>query len=300
MRVIQTLALSLLAAACLASGSALAQSDDGAWSRWAPGGYRIFPNITYLTANNVDLKVDVYRPRYAEGPLPTVIYIHGGGWVGGSKEASAFQLLPYLEQGWAAVNVQYRLARISPAPAAVEDSRCALQWVAANAEQFGFDMEHLVVTGNSAGGHLSLTTGMLDAEVGLDRQCPGSQTPDVAAIVNWYGITDVGDLLAGENERGYAVRWLGSLPDRYDIAARVSPLNMVNPNLPPIITIHGDADAVVPYEHAVQLHRALDEVGVTNELITVPGGGHGGFTRNEYRDIYQSIFDFLDVNGLDD
>ena len=296
MRNLQIATLSLLAIVYLTSGSALAQTDDGAWSRWAPGGYRIIPDITYLTANNVDLKVDVYRPRYAEGPLPTVIYIHGGGWVGGSKEASAFQLLPYLEQGWAAVNVQYRLARVSQAPAAVEDSRCALQWVAANAEQYGFDMEQLVVTGNSAGGHLSLTTGMLDSEFGLDRQCPGSETPGVAAIVNWYGITDVGDLLEGDNQRGYAVRWLGSQPDRFDIAARVSPLNMVNPNLPPIITIHGDADTVVPYNHAVRLHEALDEANVTNELITVPGGGHGGFTRNEYRDVYQSIFDFLDVN----
>ena len=296
MRNLQIATLSLLAIVYLTSGSALAQTDDGAWSRWAPGGYRIITDITYLTANNVDLKVDVYRPRYAEGPLPTVIYIHGGGWVGGSKEASAFQLLPYLEQGWAAVNVQYRLARVSQAPAAVEDSRCALQWVAANAEQYGFDMEQLVVTGNSAGGHLSLTTGMLDSEFGLDRQCPGSETPGVAAIVNWYGITDVGDLLEGDNQRGYAVRWLGSQPDRFDIAARVSPLNMVNPNLPPIITIHGDADTVVPYNHAVRLHEALDEANVTNELITVPGGGHGGFTLNEYRDVYQSIFDFLDVN----
>ena len=288
--------LSLSAVFCLTSVSTLAQTDDGAWSRWAPGGYRIIPNITYLTANNVDLKVDVYRPRYAEGPLPTVIYIHGGGWVGGSKEASAFQLLPYIEQGWAAVNVQYRLARVSQAPAAVEDSRCALQWVAANAEQYGFDVEQLVVTGNSAGGHLSLTTGMLDSEFGLDRQCPGSETPEVTAIVNWYGITDVGDLLEGDNRRGYAVRWLGSQPDRYEIAARVSPLNMVDPNLPPIITIHGDADTVVPYSHAVRLHEALEAAGVTNDLITVSGGGHGGFTRNEYRDIYQSIFDFLDVN----
>lgn len=288
--------LSLVAVFCLSSGSALAQTDNGAWSRWAPGGFRIIPDITYLTANNVDLKVDVYRPRYAEGPLPTVIYIHGGGWVGGSKEASAFQLLPYLEQGWAAVNVQYRLARISLAPAAVEDSRCALQWVAANAEQYGFDMEQLVVTGNSAGGHLSLTTGMLNSEFGLDRQCPGSEMPGVTAIVNWYGITDVGDLLEGDNRQGYAVRWLGSQPDRYDIAARVSPMNMVNQNLPPIITIHGDADTVVPYSHAVRLHEALEEAGVTNDLITVSGGGHGGFTRNEYRDIYQSIFDFLDVN----
>ena len=133
------------------------------------------------------------------------------------------RLLPYLEQGWAAVNVQYRLGGASLAPAAVEDSLCALRWVARNAEEYGFDTDRLVVTGNSAGGHIALTTGMLPPDSDLGRQCLGAQTPAVAAIVNWYGITDVGDLLDGANQKSYAVRWMGLMPDRLEIARRVSP-----------------------------------------------------------------------------
>ena len=277
--------------------SAIAQLPDSAsWAATVQNEFRVIPDITYLRANGVELKIDVYQSRNSEGPAPTFIYYHGGGWVGGSKESNVLRLLPYLEGGWAAVNVQYRLGNVSLAPAAVEDSLCALRWVARNADQYGFDTERLVVSGNSAGGHLALTSGMIPSEAGLDRQCLGSETPKVAAIVNWYGITDVNDLLHGVNEKSYAVRWLGSQPDMAEIAERVSPISYVRPDLPPIITIHGDADPTVPYNHAVQLHRSLDRAEVTNELVTVPNGGHGGFPANEMLRIYGSIFSFLNKN----
>lgn len=273
-------------------------SNAAAWASTVQNDFRVIPDITYRQANGVELKIDVYQSRNGEGPAPTFIYYHGGGWVGGNKEANVLRLLPYLEQGWAAVNVQYRLGNVSLAPAAVEDSLCALRWVVRNAEQYGFDPEKLVVSGNSAGGHLALTTGMIPSEAGLDRQCLGSETPDVAAIVNWYGITDVGDLLSGVNEKSYAVRWLGSQPNIYEIADRVSPLKYIRSDLPPIITIHGDADPIVPYDHAVQLHRGLDQAEIVNQLVTVPNGLHGGFPADEMLRIYGSIFSFLDDNVL--
>jgi len=277
--------------------SAIAQLPDSAsWAATVQNEFRVIPDITYLRANGVELKIDVYQSRNSDGPAPTFIYYHGGGWVGGSKESNVLRLLPYLEGGWAAVNVQYRLGNVSLAPAAVEDSLCALRWVARNADQYGFDTERLVVSGNSAGGHLALTSGMIPSEAGLDRQCLGSETPKVAAIVNWYGITDVNDLLHGVNEKSYAVRWLGSQPDMAEIAERVSPMSYVRSDLPPVITIHGDADPTVPYNHAVQLHRSLDRAEVTNELVTVPNGGHGGFPANEMLRIYGSIFSFLNKN----
>ena len=113
--------------------------------------------------------------------------------------------------------------------------------------------------------------------------------------MNWDGITDVGDLLEGENIQSYAVQWMGSMTDRMEIAERVSPLNYVRSDLPPIITIHGDADTVVPYSHAVELHQALERAKVPNELMTIPGGGHGDFTRNEMLDIYDTIRKFLNT-----
>jgi acetyl esterase/lipase len=278
----------------LSSTAALGQQFSA--SITAP--YRVVPNITYLTASNFDAKLDVYSRTDSPGPHPTIIFIHGGGWTGGTKEGAVFSLVPYLEMGWNAVNVEYRLARVSQAPAAVEDCLCALRWVIHNAKQYGFDTAKVVVSGASAGGHLALTTGLVPASAGLDRQCPGTEELKVAAIVNWYGITDVADLLDGQNMRTYAVQWMGSMPNRMEIARWVSPLTYVHPGIPPIITIQGDADPVVPYSHSVRLQEALKNAGVDHELITIPGGKHGNFTRTENQRAFAAIEAFLAKHGL--
>ena len=137
----------------LGPGVALAQSSDAAgWAAHLSNQYRVLPNVTYSTANNWDSTADLYLPRGADAPTPVLMYIHGGGWVGGTKESSVLRLLPWLEMGWAVVNVEYRLGQVSLAPAAVEDCLCALRWVIRNAERYNIDPTRIVVTGNSAGG----------------------------------------------------------------------------------------------------------------------------------------------------
>ena len=91
---------------------------------------------------------------------------------------------------------------------------------------------------------------------------------------------------------------MGSLPDRYEIAKRVSPLTYIRKGLPPIFTIHGNADKIVPYSHAVRLRKALDKAGVTNYLHTVEGGGHGGFSKAEKIKIHGKIDAFLKEQGI--
>ena len=260
--------------------------------------YRVVPNITYLTANNWDAKLDVYQSREATTPNSTLIYFHGGGWTGGSKEGSSLTFLPFLDMGWNVVNVEYRLAKISLAPAAVQDGLCALRWVIRNAKDYNIDTNRLVTMGNSAGGHLALTTGMIPASAGLDRQCPGAEDLKVAAIVNWYGITDVNELLDGPNTRVYAVTWLAAMMNRDEVAKRVSPLTYVRAGLPPIISIQGDADPTVPYSQNVRLHQALEKVGVRNQLVTIPAGKHGGFSDAEMVRAYDAIRAFLDKSNI--
>ncbi len=292
-------ALILLLAASIIAAPVAAQSGrpSASWAATLANDVRVSPNITYLTANNWEAKLDVYTPAGA-GPHPTILHIHGGGWTGGSKEAVVLRLMPYLEMGFAVVNVTYRLARISEAPAAVEDCRCALRWVIQNAKDHALDVSRITVMGYSAGGHLALTTGMLPASTDLDRSCPGSEALKVAAIVNWYGITDVVDLLDGPNTRAYAVQWLGSRPDRNDLARRLSPLTHVRRDLPPILTIHGDADPTVPYTHATRLKAALDRAGATSELVTIPGGRHGGFPTAQQIRAIDAVRAFLTKHGV--
>src|SRR5437867_7037357 len=102
------------------SSVAAAQDSPLAWAARLENSYRIVPNVTYLTASNWDAKLDLYVTRTPDKPLPTLIWIHGGGWTGGTKES--FSGIPaYLTMGMNVVNVEYRIARVAPAPAAVGD-----------------------------------------------------------------------------------------------------------------------------------------------------------------------------------
>jgi acetyl esterase/lipase len=266
--------------------------------------YEVLPNITYGIASNQELKLDIYRPTDAKVSTPVVMMIHGGGWVRHQKEEEVLSLLPYLEMGWAAVNVEYRLARVALAPAAVEDCRCALHWIGRNAKKYNFDVSKIVVTGASAGGHLALATAMIPESAGFDNRCASEDdpkwsgpwpdvTPHVAAVINWVGLTDVAEALHGPNIRSWAVSWFGSQPDRDELAKRLSPINYVRAGLPAILTIHGDGDPIAPYSQAVRFHEALTKAGVRNQLLTVRSNTHGDFTDEQMLNAYRVIREFL-------
>jgi len=274
------------------------QPDPLEWAATFASRFVVTPNVAYAPGN-ADAQLDVIVPRAAtsSAPAPVLIYVHGGGWRGGLgvRARSTLYLLPYLEMGFAVVNVDYR---DGVAPAAVEDARCALRWVVRNAATYRIDATKVVVAGESSGSHLALMTGMLTPAAGLDSACPGTDDMKVSAIINWYGVTDVPDMLEGPNQQQFATRWLGSLPNRAEMARVLSPLRHVRAGLPAILTVHGDADAVVPHAHAVRLHAVLDSVRVPNRLVTVPGGGHGGFRREELIRAYSTIREFLRANGV--
>jgi acetyl esterase/lipase len=298
----------LLLAILLFSGSLCFAQNDAATFAAELFRYEVHPNIVYHVANNYEAKLDVYQPANATQPTPVVIVIHGGGWIAGTKEDRVLEMMPYLQMGFAAVNVEYRMAEVSLAPAAVEDCRCALHWVFANAKKYNFDPSRVVLQGGSSGGHLVLMTGMVTTAAGFDRDCftdhdnvwsaEGStkNDPRVAAIVNWFGISDVLDEIHGPNTKGYAVAWIGDQPNPDEMAKRVSPINYVNKDNPPIITIHGDKDALVPYAQSVRLHKALDAAGVPNQFVTMPGAGHGGFTYEQNQKAWAAIRAFLQKN----
>jgi dipeptidyl aminopeptidase/acylaminoacyl peptidase len=120
----------------------------------------------------------------------------------------------------------------------------------------------------------------------------------VAGIINWYGITDVADVVRGPNAKAYAMAWMGAQLNWQEISQRVSPLHYIRKGLPPILTIHGDADTIVPYTHATRLHAALKAQGIVEQLHTVPGGGHGRFTLAENIAAMSNIQAFLREHGI--
>src|SRR5215510_4974842 len=290
---------------CLAAATFAQLSPTADWATHAQNQYAVAANITYLTASGYESKLDIYRRRDVQTPQPTLVFYHGGGWIGGTKEASFMSIMPWLEMGWNVVNVEYRMARVAEAPGAVEDALCALRYVVNNAKNNNIDPDKIVVSGESAGGHLALAVGMIPTTAGLAAICAGggftgndTTVPKVAAIINWYGITDVNDLLAGANARSYAVQWIGSGKNRDELAKLVSPMTYVRSGLPPILSIQGDADPIVPYSQNTRLRDALTKAGTANELFTIPGGGHGNFRAEQRSQAYVKIHEFLVKNGL--
>jgi acetyl esterase/lipase len=282
----------------LLAKAALAQEQSARdWASLVGQRYEVLRDIVYKTNGSLQEKVDVYT-RYDRKPGPTIVYIHGGGWSSGSKEQYVLWFLPYLQLGMRLVSVQYRLTGAAPAPAAVKDCRCALYWVFQNAEKYGFDRTKIALTGGSSGGHLVLMSGMLRPSDGLDDECSGPPPGQAAAIVDYYGPTDLVHGL--DVKTPFLENWLKGNSDPRALAKRLSPLTYVRRDLPPILMIHGDADEMVSYQDSVKLHDALSAVHVPNELITIPGGHHGRFrwTDADTIRVQQAIEGFLRRYGL--
>jgi acetyl esterase/lipase len=257
-----------------------------------PDSVSVERNISYSQYKETVL--DILQPKEAsKEKRPGVIAIHGGGWVGGTKEDEGESTcLRYVEKGFVCASVEYRLAKVATAPAAVTDVLDAAHWFEANAKKYNIDTKRIVVTGGSAGGHLSLMVGMTPKSAKLGPPAK------IAAVVNFYGITDVGDQLGGPHRQDYAVTWLPEQSARLELASRVSPVTYVRKGLPPILTIHGDADQTVPYEHGVKLTKALRDAGDDAELVSVPQGEHG-FPKAKEDEIYErNIWPFLKKHGI--
>ena len=103
MRIDSPIAILLL---CFLLGSPGQAGDAADWAAWVGESYRVTADLVYSTANGYENKLDLYLPREKSDPRPTLVYIHGGGWVGGSKESSVLRLLPYLQLGMNVVNVE--------------------------------------------------------------------------------------------------------------------------------------------------------------------------------------------------
>ncbi len=259
-----------------------------------PEGFTKNLDVVYTKAKDWEGKMDIYMPAKDNGPTPVVINIHGGGWNHGVKESQT-GFNTFFKAGFAVANIEYRLSGQASAPAAVEDTRCALIYLIKNAKDLNIDIDKIVIMGGSAGAHLALMGGMLCNDTRFDGDCKGEvKNVKVAAIIDKYGITDVWNWGNGEKMHSKSVDlWLGSRAKDEGFAASVSPINYVNKNTPPTLIIHGDADPTVPYQQSVNLYKKMKKASVQTELITVAGGLHGKFDKEKNSEINKAIMAFI-------
>ncbi len=248
-----------------------------------PEGITVHRDVAYVTDGHERQKLDLYVPDEGEN-LPLIIWVHGGAWLGGSKERYA--PMEYLKSGYAGASINYRLSQHAIFPAQIEDVKAGVRWLRANAETYRIDPNRFAAWGSSAGGHLVAMLGtagdITEFEVGENLEVSSR----VQAVVDYFGPTDfiqmdayrLPDGLVHDAPDSPESKLVGGpIQEHKDRVASANPITYVSKDDPPILIIHGDQDKLVPYQQSVLLKDALEKVGVAVTLYNVVGEGHGGF-----------------------
>ena len=235
-------------------------------------------DIEFAKAGEKSLKLDLYLPENASEKVPLIVWIHGGGWRGGSKKNT--EGLWLVKHGFAIASISYRLSHEAKWPAQIDDCRAAVRYLRSNADKYGFDGNKIAVWGESAGGLLAGYLGTKSVPKGENV------SSEVQAVINWYGPSDLMTLpenIVSEKRtdkmvaNSNASRLFGKdIRDAVDLANSISPLWNVSKNNPPFLIMQGDQDPYVVPDQSVRLHKKQKEVGAPSELYMIKGAGHGG------------------------
>ena len=238
----------------------------------------IVADVVYGHKDGMALVYDVFKPASPNGG--GVVRMISGGWfsrwVDPARWMSGFE--PILAEGFTVFAVHHGSAPRFKVPDAVSDVRAALRHIRVHATDYGVDADRLGVWGGSAGGHLSLMLGLNSEGLpagprdGQPLQGPhyraSAADADVAAVVAYFPPVDL-RAIVGPSERFPALDFAKGQ------ASAISPILFVTADDPPTLLIHGDADELVPLTNSEILTAALQETGVTHELLVIEGGDHG-------------------------
>ncbi|WP_153916503.1 alpha/beta hydrolase [Shewanella sp. TC10] len=274
--------------------------------------FSVQKDIVFKTIENRDIKLDLYRPKASsDKPYKLLIWIHGGAWKRGSKDAlpnkNPLLLNSVINAGYALASVNYRLSTEATFPAPVADINDAINYLQANATQYQITADNVVMMGRSAGGHLAGLIGATNTSANVDfYEKPRYQ---VSAVVSFFGPTDMiqlGNKPARKSNNGSGkkaatksskkssvARFLGDIPKNVpDIAKQASTTSYINMKTPPFIMLHGTLDKQVPLSQSEMLKTLLDEQGVLNQLYIEEGVGHSApvFDTDKY---VPHVMDFL-------
>lgn len=274
--------------------------------------------LVYANLGGTPLRLDLYIPSAAfPPPYPVVIWIHGGGWSGGSRFPAGVAS-PLLAQGFAVASVDYRLTSQAGQygsfpvtfPAQIHDVKGAVRWLRANASTYRLDRSRFGAWGSSAGGHLSALLGTSGGAGAIEGSVGGNTqfTSRIHACSDYFGPTDLLNMMpdvttppgtnidhdAPNSPESRLIGWddpgqgVGDIranasnpaspyPALVQLCQQANPITFVDPFDPPFFIAHGTADPTVPFNQSVRLDAALTAVGVPHTFVPVLDAGHGGF-----------------------
>lgn len=247
--------------------------------------------IVYGKVDDVELKLDLARPTKGRVPFPALVFIHGHGQ---DKKAYSEQIKIAAKNGYVAVTVDFRsfVSRENgkakyPFPAQVQDVKCAVRWLRANARKYKIDPNLIGVVGWSSGGYLSLVLGLTDPSQGLEGRCGKMKySSRVQAVVSLAGFTELIRFYQ-ETPKQWVVDSLGGTPDevpeQYTMA---SPITYVSKDDPPVLSVHGEKDHSVSINQPKLLDVKIKEIGGSHTLIVIKDGGHNVLVDNPVWDFF--------------
>lgn len=269
---------------------ALTYTDATVWAQPGrqvlPEGTRVLRDLAYVENGHERQRLDLYVPEKVDGPLPLIIWIHGGAWSGGSK-AGAGQALTFVGKGYAVASIGYRLSQHATFPAQAEDCKAAIRWLRANAKTYQLDPNHFGAWGSSAGGHLAALVGTAGDAKDLDGNNDNvEQSSRVQAVVDFFGPTDFlqmdshavnGAMLKHNPATSPESRLVGgAIQENPEKTQRANPIKYVSKDDPPFLIAHGELDPLVPWHQSQLLYDALTQAGVEVSFSKIPGASHGG------------------------
>ncbi|MEZ6063592.1 MAG: alpha/beta hydrolase [Planctomycetaceae bacterium] len=240
-----------------------------------PETVQVTRGIEYGTVGDASLQLDLYAPKGLKDDVPVLVFIHGGGWKGGSREDYHYYGVRFAEKGYVVATISYRLSGIAPFPAAVQDAKCAVRWVRKHAAEYHIDPNRIAAAGGSAGGHLVMMVGYSSDVPDFDRSGGNFDVSSrVQAVVNFYGPVDLTTPYARSHE--LVTSFIGrSYDDATEAYRSASPLTHITSDDPPTLTFHGTLDDLVPVEQADTLDAALKKAGVESRYERLEGWPHG-------------------------
>ena len=268
-----------------------------------PDGTKAQLDLEYVQGGHERQRLDLYVPDRADGPLPVIVWVHGGAWMGGSKDGGV-PALPFVGKGYAVASINYRLSQHAVFPAQIEDCKAAIRWLRANARTYNLDPERIGVWGASAGGHLVALLGTSGGVQDLEGKGGNAdQSSRVQAVVDFFGPTDFlqmdahavpGARLKHDPPDSPESRLIGgAIRENAEKVGRANPIKYVTKEAPPFLIVHGEQDSLVPCHQSDLLYEALKQARGDVTFYKIAGAGHGGpeFNADMMRAAVQAFFD---------
>ncbi len=225
---------------------------------------------TYKTVDGFDLDLHIFLPEQAEQSEkhPAMVYFHGGSWTEGKPDWSFPACGYYAKKGWIGIAVEYRISqRHGSLPfESVMDAKSAIRWLRSHAEELNLDADSIVVSGNSAGGHLAMACAMVENWNDPQDDLRFNSVPDLILINSGvYDLTDVNNWIRqGLRERG----------KDEELVREISPLYLVREKLPPMLIIHGEQDRNISFQSASTFAGKMTQRGNQIEFHAIPNANH--------------------------